>query len=66
MEINRIKLAKEKLPKFKNLEKKRYEVLLNKEEIENNFRIKNGIYEQIIPEINYRLVEENAPSVIKF
>jgi hypothetical protein len=63
MERNRIRLAQEKLPKFEELERKRYEAFFKKEERENNLRIKYGYYDQVIPDINYKLVEESAPMV---
>lgn len=64
MEINRIRIAQEKLPRFEDLEKKRFEAMLRKEERENNLMIKYGWYDQVIPNINYKLVEESAPMVI--
>jgi hypothetical protein len=63
MQQNRIRLAQEKIPKFEELERKRYEAMLRKEERENNLRLKYGYYDQVIPDINYNLVEETAPMV---
>ena len=63
MEENRIKIAQERIPKFENLEKKRYDALIRKEEKENNLRIKYGWYDNMLTDINYNLVEENAPMV---
>jgi hypothetical protein len=63
MEENRIRLALEKLPKFEQLEKKRYEAMLRKEERDNNLMMKYGWYEQEIREINYKLIEESTPMV---
>jgi hypothetical protein len=37
--------------------------MLRKEEKEENLRMKFGWYEQMVPDINYNLVEENAPMV---
>jgi len=64
MEENRIRLALEKLPKFEQLEKKRYEAMLRKEERDNTLMMKYGWYEQEIRDINYNLVEESTPMVI--
>lgn len=63
MEENRIRLAQERLPKFEELQRKRYKAMLRKEEKEENLRMKFGWYEQMVPDINYNLVEENAPMV---
>jgi len=63
MEENRIIIAQEKLPKFEILEKKRYDALLRKEEKDNNLLIKYGWNDHLLTDINYNLVEENAPSV---
>jgi hypothetical protein len=63
MEENRIKIAQERLPKFEHLEKKRYDALIRKEDKENNLRIKYGWYDNTLTDINYNLVEENAPMV---
>ena len=63
MEENRVRLAQERLPKFEQLERKRYDAMLRKEEKENNLRMKYGWYDQMVPDINYNLVEENAPMV---